>query len=198
MSEVRVHVYDLVEHNAYISWAGIGAYHSGVEVYSREWSFGGGDFDSTGVFDSAPGECANEFCRFRETVVLGQTKLSRREVDQVISRLKSQWIASSYDILERNCNDFCHALVSELLGIGLPPYINRLAKMASLFRCVLPASLVGARGPAPMAAVPSAAGTNSSVAAIRVPSARATAAGAAAEPVRFAAFSGNGRSLGSS
>ena len=38
---VKVNVYDLGEFNGYISWMGVGVFHSGVEVYGKEYAFGG-------------------------------------------------------------------------------------------------------------------------------------------------------------
>jgi PPPDE putative peptidase domain len=38
---VNVNVYDLGEMNGYISWLGVGVYHSGVEVHGKEYAFGG-------------------------------------------------------------------------------------------------------------------------------------------------------------
>ena len=37
---VRLNVYDLAEQNAYLYWAGVGIYHSGVEVYGVEYAYG--------------------------------------------------------------------------------------------------------------------------------------------------------------
>ena len=37
---VRLNVYDLAEQNAYLYWAGVGIFHSGVEVYDVEFAYG--------------------------------------------------------------------------------------------------------------------------------------------------------------
>jgi deubiquitinase DESI2 len=67
---VFVNVYDLHASNDYVYSFGLGAYHSGVEVYGVEYSFGSGG----GVFSHAPkvGSGAN----FRESIPLGETHLS--------------------------------------------------------------------------------------------------------------------------
>ena len=38
---VIINVYDLADFNAYLNWAGLGAYHTGVQCHGREYAFGG-------------------------------------------------------------------------------------------------------------------------------------------------------------
>lgn len=38
---VTVNVYDLGDFNGYLTWFGVGIFHSGVEVHGKEYAFGG-------------------------------------------------------------------------------------------------------------------------------------------------------------
>ena len=40
MQLVRLNIYDLAEQNWYLAWAGVGIYHSGVEIYNVEYAYG--------------------------------------------------------------------------------------------------------------------------------------------------------------
>eukprot|EP00762_Andalucia_godoyi_P003043 ANDGO_04169.mRNA.1 DeSI-like protein At4g17486 len=144
MTHVKCNVYDIID-NSYSAWAGIGVFHSGIEVYGVEYSFGGGLGSATGVFGIEPRSA--EGVVFRETVVLGETKLSRSEVERIVWDMARDWPSNSYDLLERNCNVFSDALAQRILGVGVPGFVNRLARVGSFFRCVLPAQLVGDQEP---------------------------------------------------
>lgn len=66
---VFLNVYDLHPGNDYLYSVGLGAYHSGVEVYGVEYSFGSGG----GVF---PGEPRNApGAKFRESIRLGEVSM---------------------------------------------------------------------------------------------------------------------------
>jgi len=133
---VLVHVYDLGD--TFLTrglWNSVlksyGAFHTGVEVYGREWLFGvstgdENDFsDPTGVSWHSPKE--NRDHSYRETLSMGFTSKSPEEVLQIIEELKLKWRSSTYNILTRNCHDFSEDLCQRL-GVGsLPEWVNSLA-----------------------------------------------------------------------
>ena len=69
---VMVNVYDLSEVNEYARPLGIGIFHSGLVVHGREFSFGGHDYASSGIFETAP-KAAPAPAIFREEVYVGTT-----------------------------------------------------------------------------------------------------------------------------
>lgn len=81
------------------------------QIYNEEWSYGFCDF-GTGVFSCAPK--SNPMYTYRETVILGRTRMTRTRVNQIINELSNKWAGTSYDLLSRNCNHFCEELCSRL------------------------------------------------------------------------------------
>jgi len=127
---VLVRVYDLGQtfvtrwHNRVSK--SYGAFHTGVEVYGREWSFGMTlDDYSTGVMANPPLE--NPDHSFRETLSMGYTSLSPRQVMQVIEEMKVEWKGCTYHVLNRNCHSFSDAFCKKLGVASMPPWINDLA-----------------------------------------------------------------------
>lgn len=80
LHSVVLNVYDLSPINDYISWLGLGLYHSGLEIDGREWSFGSGSGMGTGVFETVPKEVPG----FRKSVQLGELKMSSMEIEKLI------------------------------------------------------------------------------------------------------------------
>lgn len=54
-SAVYLNVYDLIEHNDWTYWCGVGIFHSGVEVYGVEYAYGGHEYDAPGGLLHVPG-----------------------------------------------------------------------------------------------------------------------------------------------
>ncbi|CAK0886344.1 unnamed protein product, partial [Prorocentrum cordatum] len=77
---VTLHVYSLgksrqmVVVNALLSTVGSGAYHCGVEVHGREWSFRGTDDRKTGIFSCTPKRCSDH--TWHTSVPMGSVRLS--------------------------------------------------------------------------------------------------------------------------
>mmetsp|Transcript_48290 Transcript_48290/g.134850 ORF Transcript_48290/g.134850 Transcript_48290/m.134850 type:complete len:347 (+) Transcript_48290:79-1119(+) len=128
---VFIRVYDLGRaallrpHN--IITRNYGAFHTGVEVYGREWSFGMtlDDYQS-GILWNMPGR--NMDHSFRETLAMGATQLSPVEVMQLIAEMSQEWKGGTYNLLTRNCHNFSDELCRRLGVGGLPSWLNDLAE----------------------------------------------------------------------
>eukprot|EP00756_Hemistasia_phaeocysticola_P048730 Hpha_TRINITY_DN23135_c0_g1::TRINITY_DN23135_c0_g1_i1::g.29655::m.29655 len=107
----------------------MGIYHSGIEVYGREWSFGGNPSpelqDVSGVFWVPPKTAVENFYK---SIDLGETHLSPQEVLTVVDSLKKEWTIGTYHVLNRNCNHFSHVLAPHLKVKKPPSWVNRAAR----------------------------------------------------------------------
>lgn len=103
-----------------------GAYHTAVEVYGIEWSFGM-TFDdwSSGVASCLPTEDPDH--RHKEAILLGHTMLSQREVFLLLDRLRGEWLGCKYNLLTCNCHHFTDRLLRDLGCDPLPKHFNNLA-----------------------------------------------------------------------
>ncbi|XP_017055213.1 deubiquitinase DESI2 [Drosophila ficusphila] len=144
---VLLNVYDLVPTNDYTLALGLGFFHSGVELYGREYGFGGHEFPVSGIFEIAP--CSGqvelgEHYRFRESILLGHTHLSCTDVEHIVVQLGVQFTGNSYHLTSKNCNHFSNSLVNIVCGRKIPGWVNRLAYLVAcvpfLERCMIPSS----------------------------------------------------------
>ncbi|XP_055343074.1 deubiquitinase DESI2-like [Paramacrobiotus metropolitanus] len=141
-SPVYVHIYDLYWTNNYTYNLGVGFYHSGIEVYGKEFGYGGHPFAFSGLFEKIPkdiDELGPNF-RYKETILLGYTDFSERDVDEMMHHLSQEWHGNSYHLVTRNCNHFSDHLGRVLCGQEVPAWINRVANMSArlpfLQRCL--------------------------------------------------------------
>jgi hypothetical protein len=122
---VKLNVYDLIpDSNKFLSFVGVGAYHSGVEVEGREWTF-----SDSGVFFTKPldANCG----AFKTTINVGEHRGAAKDFDRIITDLKKEFPEGSYDLVKRNCNHFADALCNRLVQKGIPSWINRAASFGS-------------------------------------------------------------------
>ena len=157
---VILNVYDMFWTNEYTGNMGLGVYHSGLEVYGREYAYGGHPFNFSGIFDIAPraaGELGDQF-RFKQAIHVGNTDFRACDVEKIIEELgkefrgdryviglsnKNQLMKMShyrYHLMSRNCNHFSGALSMILVGKDIPSWVNRLAYFSTcvpfLQRCL--------------------------------------------------------------
>lgn len=143
MAAVTLNVYDMSPHNGWTYWCGVGIFHAGVEVHGIEWAYGGHDNEYTGIFATKPKDAPGQVV-YRQSVTIGQTDLTRAEVEQLIFRMGDEYRGSRYHLLQRNCNHFASDLCKQLVGREAPSWVNRLASIAVYLHCILPAAWVPA------------------------------------------------------
>ena len=113
---VTLHTYDLhrLVRGLNTSLKGIpGLYHTGVEVHGREFSF-----SSSGIIEYCPRGFAGHV--YRESMTLGATSFSQDELNLLLQRFDSTWVAYDYHCIRRNCSDFSEAFCVAL-GVAPPP-----------------------------------------------------------------------------
>mmetsp|Transcript_11202 Transcript_11202/g.21093 ORF Transcript_11202/g.21093 Transcript_11202/m.21093 type:complete len:231 (+) Transcript_11202:80-772(+) len=101
-----------------------GAFHAGVEVHGTEFTFG-----MEGVHRHEPRKSDRHV--FGESVFMGETDMSAREVAQLVGDLSLQWTGDRYDVLDNNCCDFCDTLSRSLVGASLPYWVSNFSRIAS-------------------------------------------------------------------
>jgi hypothetical protein len=139
---VILNVYDMFWTNEYTGNMGLGVYHSGLEVYGREYAYGGHPFNFSGIFDIAPraaGELGDQF-RFKQAIHVGNTDFRACDVEKIIEELGKEFRGDRYHLMSRNCNHFSGALSMILVGKDIPSWVNRLAYFSTcvpfLQRCL--------------------------------------------------------------
>ena len=126
---VILNIYDMFWTNDYTATLGVGVYHSGLEVYGREYAYGGHPFPFSGIFDISPreaGELGEQF-RYKQSLHLGNTDFTQLEVEKIIEQLGKEYRGDRYHLMNRNCNHFTGAFSQILTGrykISFNKYFN--------------------------------------------------------------------------
>merc|ERR1712183_570514 len=123
--------------NSILGSSGSGAFHVGVEVYGREWTYGceGGGGKAvqyprynvlSGISVCPPRNCGLHL--YRESLPMGPTRISEGDLHHKLCKMSLYWKAGNYDLTRNNCLNFADTLLKELGVPGLPPWVARLAR----------------------------------------------------------------------
>ncbi|MCO5574681.1 hypothetical protein L7F22_028471 [Adiantum nelumboides] len=136
---LKLNIYDLTYINEYMYWVGLGIYHSAIEAYGSEYAYGAHDYPSSGVFEVEPRHCPG--FRFRKSLILGTLWMSPEKFRQFVEDITSEYTGDSYNLLLKNCNHFCEDVCMRLVNVHIPGWVNRLARIGSVFSCCIPRSV---------------------------------------------------------
>mmetsp|Transcript_35423 Transcript_35423/g.75439 ORF Transcript_35423/g.75439 Transcript_35423/m.75439 type:complete len:219 (-) Transcript_35423:51-707(-) len=111
--------------NRFLKVFGTGAFHCGVEVHFREWSYRKCEGLGSGVACCLP-RCIEEHS-YSESIPMGRTMMSEEEVLALVRQLEKDWPGAAYHILRRNCCHFSDVLCKRLGVGGIPDWVTNLA-----------------------------------------------------------------------
>ncbi|KAF5812331.1 putative PPPDE peptidase domain, PPPDE putative peptidase domain superfamily [Helianthus annuus] len=112
----------------YAYWAGVGIFHSGVQVHGVEYAFGVHDYPSSGVFEVEPRQCPG--FKFRRSILIGTTCLDPVQVREFMELHAANYHGDTYHLIVKNCNHYYNDICYRLTGN--PGWVNRLAKLGSM------------------------------------------------------------------
>lgn len=132
-SEVWLSIYDMTQLralqllNQVVQPLGGGVFHVGVVVWEKEYSYGC-TLAGTGLAQMGPGRDPGH--QFHSSVHVGYTKLSQKEVEQLVASMADMWQGPKYHYLKHNCTHFARTLMEKLGSCTMPDWVDSLARSA--------------------------------------------------------------------
>ena len=92
---VYLNVYHVSKFNSVTEFLGFGFYHTSVELYNYEFSYGGHDQKSSGIVCVDAGNSAG--LTLKEKIPVGITYYNQDEIDEIINHLGEFWFGADYE-----------------------------------------------------------------------------------------------------
>ena len=133
---VYLNIYHLTIFNYILQFFGFGFFHTSLEINDIEYSFKLGIGDESGIFYNRFKD-GIEKKWLKEKIYLGNTPYDINSVNEIFKLYIPFWLGKSYNLFEKNCNNFTSFFASLLLRtdkvINYPDYVNRITIFAQYF-----------------------------------------------------------------
>ena len=110
---VYLNIYNVTSVNKVLEYLGFGFYHTSIEIYKHEFSYGGHDYDCSGIVVVEAGN--NAGLTLKERLPVGITYYVEEEIDEIVKTFGEYWIGQEYDPFEHNCNCFTNKFLSHIV-----------------------------------------------------------------------------------
>ena len=115
---------------------GMGLYHSGVEINGSEYCYGGDVANhGTGVMQMTPLTISGAV--YHQSYLIGVVH-DMKHLVSTMDEAKGKFKARDYSLVSQNCNHFADYLCQRLVGKRIPSFVNRLARIGSWVKFILP------------------------------------------------------------
>ena len=133
---VYLNIYHVTIFNYILQFFGIGIFHSTLEINDIEYCFKLGFGDESGIFYNRSKDGIDKKW-LKEKIYLGNTPYDSDSVNEIFKLYIPFWLGKTYNLFQKNCNDFTHFFASLLLRtdtvINYPEYVNRITIFAQYF-----------------------------------------------------------------
>ncbi len=129
---VILNIYDLSDINECFWHIGFGGYHSTIEIYNEEYSYG----PVHGIFAKYINHEHN--LPLRQSIIIGSTDKSHSEIRDILNNMMLDYNGDAYHPIKMNCNHFTDDLCMILLNKSIPKYVNRFTLLCSCMRYIIP------------------------------------------------------------
>ena len=126
-SDVILNVYDTSFHNQWTYYFGWGRFHTGIEIYGKEYIYRVPDGITS--IKSKSGGIKGKVA-LRTSIKIGETTKNRQDVQDVLDGLDNEFTPETYDPVSQNSNHFTDRVAGVLCHKTIPQWINLVADLA--------------------------------------------------------------------
>ena len=133
---VYLNIYHITVFNYILQFFGLGIFHTTLEINDIEYCFKLGFGDESGIFYNRSKDGIDKKW-LKEKIYLGNTPYDSDSVNEIFKLYIPFWLGKTYNLFQKNCNDFTLFFSSLLLRtdtvINYPEYVNRITIFAQYF-----------------------------------------------------------------